>query len=182
MSRQIQRRTFGATLFAVTTLALAVGAGIPSARQTAKTAAPVAQKIDDVYTRKILESTPDARILTELVDRCRRSIEGAVAASSQCIRKTTASRTRTSSVSTPSEASPRVTCGTSGSRKRAATLVAVAIADRRDQEPPALQGHYGAAHRSQDQRGGGKQLIATGKRRSTATGGIHTTETGSLKC
>src|SRR5262245_9671804 len=39
-----------------------------SAQQTSKPAATPVQKTDDVYTKKILDGTPDKRILTELVD------------------------------------------------------------------------------------------------------------------
>ena len=65
MSRHVLRRTLGAMAVAVA-IAIGFGAVAPSAQRAAAPAA--AQKMDDEYTKKIVEQTPDKRILTELVD------------------------------------------------------------------------------------------------------------------
>src|SRR5262245_20015149 len=49
-------------------ISLLLGSAALSALQTGKPAGTPAQKLDDTYTKKILDGTPDKRILTELVD------------------------------------------------------------------------------------------------------------------
>src|SRR5215467_7438760 len=49
-------------------VSLFFGPAALSARQTSRPPAGPSQKIDDAYTKKILDGTPDKRILTELVD------------------------------------------------------------------------------------------------------------------
>ena len=49
-------------------LAVTVGITVPRAFEGQTKAAAPAQKMDDEYTKKIVDSTPDKRILTELVD------------------------------------------------------------------------------------------------------------------
>src|SRR5206468_3057210 len=66
MSKQM-RQTLGTTLSVGMGFVLVIGAGALSARQGARPSA-AAQKIDDAYTKKIVDGTPDKRILTELVD------------------------------------------------------------------------------------------------------------------
>src|SRR3954470_5651910 len=73
MTRQELRRRLGVATIAGTAITIALGAGVLSARQqTLKTPIPTAtvgtQKVDEDYTKRIIDNTPDKRILTELVD------------------------------------------------------------------------------------------------------------------
>ena len=76
--RTVQR--FTRPLAVAIGLAVTVGITVPRAFEGQSKAAAPAQKIDDEYTKKIVDNTPDKRILTELVDhmplpadpRCRR--------------------------------------------------------------------------------------------------------------
>ena len=63
----MSHRYFRRTLSLVVVLGVAAGAGALSARQAARPAA-AAQQVDQDYTKRILDNTPDKRILTELVD------------------------------------------------------------------------------------------------------------------
>ena len=67
MKKQVSRNIVGAVLVALASFALALGV---QARQGAvqKAAPPRTQQIDQEYTKRILDATPDKRILTEFVD------------------------------------------------------------------------------------------------------------------
>ena len=67
MSTRIITRTLGTTVLLGAGFAIVLGASALSARQATKPAA-AAQKMDDEYTKKIIDLTPDKRILTELID------------------------------------------------------------------------------------------------------------------
>ena len=66
MAKHATRRTS----IAAVTLAIALGAGGLSARQAPKAPSKpgASQPVDQDYTKKIVDNTPDKRILTELVD------------------------------------------------------------------------------------------------------------------
>ena len=69
MAKQGWRRTFGTTATLVLAIGVGFGAKALSAGQQARGAAPAAaQQVDQEYTKKIIDNTPDKRILTELVD------------------------------------------------------------------------------------------------------------------
>ena len=68
MAKQGWRRTFGTTATLVLAIGVGFGAKALSAGQQARGAAPAAQQVDEEYTKKIVDITPDKRILTELVD------------------------------------------------------------------------------------------------------------------
>src|SRR5690349_3110290 len=71
MSMPVVRRMFGSAIGAGIILTFVLGGGVTQAQQTAArppAAAPSAQKVDADYTKRIIDNTPDKRILTELVD------------------------------------------------------------------------------------------------------------------
>ena len=73
MKTHVFRGTAGAALVLGAAFLLVMGTQAPQAGgQQGPTAAPQAraqtQKLDEEYTKRILDSTPDKRILTELVD------------------------------------------------------------------------------------------------------------------
>ena len=65
-SQTVQR--FTRPLAVAMVLAVTVGITVPRAFEGQTKAAAAAQKMDEEYTKKIVDSTPDKRILTELVD------------------------------------------------------------------------------------------------------------------
>ena len=67
MSKHVVRRTFAAVVVSGAAIAITLEFG-GLVRPPAATAAAPAQKMDEEYTKKIVENTPDKRILTELVD------------------------------------------------------------------------------------------------------------------
>ena len=68
MSTGVSRRLRRWSLWLIAGLVIALGARVVSARQTARPSPAAAQKIDEAYTKKIIDGTPDKRILTELID------------------------------------------------------------------------------------------------------------------
>ena len=191
MSTQILRRTIGATPLLAMALALVLGAGATSARQNAKPAAPPAQKvqkIDEAYTRKILDSTPDKRILTELVDHMPVPVDPKVPSPLQFLgyvpgenNMLTYHKDIVRYLDALQKASPRVKMWTIGKSEEGRDMVAVAIAD--EATIKNLQHFKDITAQLTDPRttsdAVAKQLIATGKPIYYASGSIHTTETGS---
>ena len=83
-------------------IAQARGGSTPAApaAQTTRPAGATAQKIDEDYTKRILDNTPDKRILTELSITCRcRPTESAVAAQVLRLRPRRERRSRTTRTS-----------------------------------------------------------------------------------
>ena len=70
MGKQAIGRTIRMALILGVAFAMAIGANAFQAAKQARPAAAQAQapKNDDEYTKRILDNTPDKRILTELVD------------------------------------------------------------------------------------------------------------------
>ncbi len=67
MSRHVVRRMFAVTVVAGAAIAVTLGTGVLSARQQ-RGAAPAAQKMDEEYTKKIIDQTPDKRMQIDLID------------------------------------------------------------------------------------------------------------------
>jgi len=68
MGRQVFRRTLRMTLILGAAFAMAMGANAWQAGQKGRPAMTQPQQLDEDYTKRILDNTPDKRILTELVD------------------------------------------------------------------------------------------------------------------
>ena len=68
MAQQVIRRTIGVSAALAVAFAMAFGVKALTARDQARPATPATQAIDEEYTKRILDNTPDKRILTELVD------------------------------------------------------------------------------------------------------------------
>ena len=163
-----------------------------SARQAARPAAAVtpAQKVDEAYTKKILDSTPDKRILTELVDHMPLPADPKVPSPLKFLgyvpgenNTVTYYKDIVRYLEALQAASPRVKMWSIGKSEEGRDMVAVAIADeatiRNLQRYKDITAQLTDPRQTNDE--AAKQLIATGKPIYWATGSIHSGETGSVE-
>jgi hypothetical protein len=181
MSKQLTRRSLGLGVV----LCVALGAGAPSARQVARTPAP-AQQIDQDYTKRILDNTPDKRILTELVDHMVTS--ATVPSPLKFLGYVPGENNRVTYhadivryLQALDKASDRVTMWTIGKSDEGRDMVSVAIAD--EATIKQLDKYKQITAQLTDPRkltdAQARTLIQTGKPIYYASGSIHSTEVGS---
>ena len=188
MSRQTVRRTIGTATFFTVAVAMLLGAG---ARQGARPApAAAAQKIDDDYTKRIIDQTPDKRILTELVDHMPLPADPKVPSPLKVLSyipgengNLTYSADVYKYLDALQAASPRVKCWSIGKTEEGRDTRACAVAD--EATIKSLEKYKQITAQLSDPRKtpdiAAKQLIATGKPIYWATGSIHSGETGSVE-
>ncbi len=185
MSLGQSRRVARASLVLAVGSAMVLGAGAVSGRQAAR---PSPQKIDEAYTKKILDSTPDKRILTELVDHMPLPVDpripsplkflGYVPGESNML---TYHKDIVRYLEALQRATPRVKVWTIGQTEEGRDMVACAIADeatiRNLQHFKDITAQLTDPRKTSDALA--RQLIATGKPIYYVSGSIHTPETGS---
>jgi hypothetical protein len=186
MSPGLLRRPARTGLFLALGSAVVLGAGVVSARQSGRPSP--AQKIDQAYTQKILDSTPDKRILTELVDHMPLPADpkipsplkffGYVPGENNML---TYHKDIVRYLDALQKASPRVKLWTIGQTEEGRDMVACAIADeatiRNLQHFKDITGQLTDPRKTSD--AVARQLIAAGKPIYYVSGSIHTPETGS---
>jgi hypothetical protein len=159
-----------------------------SARQSSH--APAAQKLDETYTTKILEFTPDKRILTDLVDHMPLSADPKVPSPLKVLGyipgengNLTYSKDVYAYLDALQSASPRVKCWSIGKTEEGRDTRACAVAD--EATIRSLDKYKQITAALSDPRKTSetlaRQLIATGKPIYWATGSIHSGETGSVE-
>lgn len=167
-------------------VAATVGVPVPAQAQAGPRTTATPQKLDEEYTARIKKATPDARILTELVDHMPWSATvpsplkffgyvpgepGTLTYHAEIVRYYEALE----------KASPRVKLFRIGKSDEGRDMVALAIAD--EATIKQLDKYKQITARLTDPRklqaAEAKQLVATGKPIYYATGSIHTPETGS---
>jgi hypothetical protein len=187
MGRYASRWTFGSATVLTIAIAALVGVTAVSARQTAPRAA---QKIDDEYTKKILDSTPDKRILTEFVDHMPLPADPKVPSPLKFLGyvpgengKLTYHADVVRYLDALQKASPRVKMWNIGKTEEGRDMVAVAIAD--EATIRNLQHYKDITAQLTDPRktseSVARQLFSTGKPIYYASGSIHTPEPGSVE-
>jgi len=185
MAKQVFRRTIRMTLVFGVAFALAIGASALPAGQQARPAAAQAQKNDDDYTKRILDNTPDKRILTELVDHMPLStvpsplkILGYVPGENNQL---TYHKDIVRYFDALDKASDRVLMWEIGKSEEGRPAVAVAISD--EATIKSLDKYKQITAQLTDPRkltdAQARQLIQTGKPIYYACGSIHSSETGS---
>jgi len=187
MSKHAIRRTFAAVVVGSAAIAITVGTGVLAARQQKPAAA---QKMDDEYTKKIIDSTPDKRILTEFVDHMPLPADPKVPSPLKMLGyipgeggKLTYSADVYKYLEALDAASPRVSCWSIGKTEEGRDTRACAVADEatiRDfAKYKKITADLTDPRKTPDI--AAKQLIATGKPIYWATGSIHSGETGSVE-
>jgi len=188
MTKQIFRRTLRMTLLFSAAFAMAIGVNAFQATKQARPAAAQAQapKNDDEYTKRILDSTPDKRILTELVDHMPLSATvpsplkflGYVPGENS---KLTYNKDIDAYLDALAKASGRVTMWEIGKSEEGRPMVAVAISD--EATIKNLDKYKQITAQLSDPRkltdAQAKALIQTGKPIYWASGSIHSSEAGS---
>ena len=187
MPGHVIRRTLGGAAVAVA-IGVGLGAVVLSAQRAAAPAA--AQKMDDEYTKKIVEHTPDKRMLIELVDHMPlpADLQGAFAAEGSWVhpgrrRRLTYSTDVYKYLEALDTASPRVTCWSIGKTEEGRDTRACAVADEATIKDLAKYKKITAdlTDPRKTPEIAARQLIATGKPIYWATGSIHSGETGSVE-
>jgi len=195
MSKHVVRRTFAAVVVGSAAIAITLGTGVLAARQQKpaapqKPAAGAAVKLDDEYTKKIIDSTPDKRILTELVDHMPLPADPKVPSPLKMLGyipgeggKLTYSADVYKYLEALDAASARVSCWSIGKTEEGRDTRACAVADEatiRDfAKYKKILADLTDPRKTPDI--AAKQLIATGKPIYWATGSIHSGETGSVE-
>jgi len=183
-------RRFTRPLAVAIGLALTVGITAPRALDAQSKAAALAQKMDDEYTKKIVDGTPDKRILTELVDHMPLPADPKVPSPLKVLGyipgeggRLTYSADVYKYLDALDAASPRVTCWSIGKTEEGRDTRACAVADEATIRDLAKYKKITAdltdPRKTSD--AVAKQLIATGKPIYWATGSIHSPETGSVE-
>ena len=171
-------------------LAVTVGITSPRAFEGQNKAAAPAQKMDDEYTKKIVDGTPDKRILTELVDHMPLPADPKVPSPLKVLGyipgeggRLTYSADVYKYLDALDAASARVTCWSIGKTEEGRDTRACAVADEATIRDLAKYKKITAdltdPRKTSD--AVAKQLIATGKPIYWATGSIHSRETGSVE-
>src|SRR5262245_4100676 len=190
MRRRLAGRSVATAVSFGLGISLLLGSAAFSARQTSRPAATPAQKIDDAYTKKILEITPDKRILTELVDHMPLPADPKVPSPLKVLGyipgengTLTYSADVYKYLDALDAASARVSCWSIGKTEEGRDTRACAIAD--EATIKSLQKYKDITAQLTDPRktndATAKQLIATGKPIYWATGSIHSPEVGSVE-
>ena len=188
MAKHATRRTS----IAAVTLAIALGAGGLSARQAPKAPSKpgASQPVDQDYTKRIVDNTPDKRILTELVDHMPLPADPKVPSPLKALGyvpgekgNLTYSADVYKYLDALDAASPRVSCWSIGKTEEGRDTRACAVADEatiRDfAKYKKITADLTDPRKTNDE--AAKQLIATGKPIYWATGSIHSGETGSVE-
>jgi hypothetical protein len=173
---------FGATTLAETS-------GLPQQRST-KPPAAKAQRIDQDYTKRIVDQTPDKRILTELVDHMPLPADAKVPSPLKVLGyipgengNITYSKDVYRYLDMLDAASPRVSCWSIGKTEEGRDTRACAVSDAATIQN--LQHYKDITARLTDPRKTSeaeeKQLVADGKVIYWATGSIHSPEVGSVE-
>jgi len=194
MSKQVVRRTLAAVVVGGAAIALTMSSGVLSARQQAKPAAPkgvaAAPKMDEEYTKKILDLTPDKRILTELVDHMPLPADPKVLSPLKVLGyvpgengNLTYSFDVYKYLDALDAASARVSCWSIGKSEEGRDMRACAVADEATIRDFAKYKKITAdlTDPRKTPELAAKQLIATGKPIYWATGSIHSGENGSVE-
>ncbi|MGA2260780.1 MAG: M14 family zinc carboxypeptidase, partial [Acidobacteriota bacterium] len=190
MGKQAFRQTLRMTLLFGVAFAWAIGANAFQAAKQVRPAAPQvqaqAQKNDDEYTKRILDATPDKRILTELVDHVPLSatvpsplkVLGYVPGENS---KLTYNKDIIRYLDALDKASDRVTMWEIGKSEEGRPMVAVAISD--EATIKNLDKYKKITAQLSDPRkltdAQARELIQTGKPIYYASGSIHSSEAGS---
>ena len=180
------RRTPGLALMVLVACVLAFGMSGQSASPQGTPAAASAQKNDADYTKRILDNTPDKRILTELVDHM--PVSSTVPSPLKFLgyvpgenNRLTYHKDIVAYYQALVKASPRTTMWEIGKTEEGRAVVALAIAD--EATIKALDKYKQITAQLSDPRklsdAQAKLLIQTGKPIYYATGSIHSSETGS---
>ena len=188
MGKQKFRRTLRMTLIFGVAFALAVGAGAFQARKQTRPAAVQAQvqKNDDDYTKRILDATPDKRILTELVDHM--PLSATVPSPLAFFKYVPGENNRltyhkdiVAYYEALDKASDRVTMWEIGKTDEGRPMVALAVAD--EATIKSLEKYKQITAQLTDPRkltdAQARQLIQTGKPIYYITGSLHSSEAGS---
>lgn len=187
MSTITNRRSLTRWFAMSVTAALVLSATVLSARQ-ARPAAKPAQANDVEYTKRIIDNTPDKRILTELIDHLPASATvptplkmlGYIPGEKGNL---TYSADVYKYLDALDAASPRVTCWSIGKTEEGRDTRSCAVAD--EVTIRTLDKYKKIAAQLTDPRklteAQAKELIATGKPIYWATGSIHSGETGSVE-
>jgi len=179
------RRMMGRTLVLVAALAFASGTGLPVAGQGSGT-----QQMDEEYTRRILEQTPDDRIEVDLVNHMPLPVDPNVPSPLKVlgyIPGENGTLTYSSDVyrylDALDAASPRVTCWSIGRTEEDRDTRACAVSS--EEAIRDLDKYKQITAQLTDPRqltdAQAQQLIETGKPIYWATGSIHSGETGSVE-
>ena len=184
-------KRFGGPLVIATALIVTVVITVPRAIEgQTKPAATTAQKIDDEYTKKIVDQTPDKRILTELVDHMPLPADPKVPSPLKVLGyipgengNLTYSADVYKYLDALDAASARVTCWSIGKTEEGRDTRACAVADEATIRDLAKYKKITAdlTDPRKTPESVAKQLIATGKPIYWATGSIHSPETGSVE-
>jgi len=191
----LRARSRGAAHAALWVLALVLTAGITVPRAVgpdpqAKPAAAPVQKMDEEYTKKIVDSTPDKRILTELIDHMPLPADPKVPSPLKVLGyipgengKLTYSADVYKYLDALDAASARVTCWSIGKTEEGRDTRACAVADEATIRDLAKYKKITAdlTDPRRTPESVAKQLIATGKPIYWVTGSIHSPETGSVE-
>jgi len=186
MFKQLPRTVVVAALILSVSLAYATGIQARQAAGQKAAAGQRAQAMDQEYTRRILEATPDKRILTELVDHMPASstvpsplkVLGYVPGENS---RVTYHKDIVSYYQALDKASARVTMWEIGKTEEGRPMVALAVAD--EATIASLDRYKQITRKLTDPRGltdaQARQLIATGKPFYVVTGSLHSSEAGS---
>ncbi len=189
MAKQVFRRTLRMTLMLSVAFAIAIGANALSSGQKARPgAAPPAPvtKLDEDYAKRILDNTPDKRILTELVDHM--PVSATVPSPLKFLgyvpgenNRLTYHKDIVAYYEALDKASDRVTMWEIGKTEEGRSMVALAIAD--EATIKSLDKYKQITAQLTDPRklteAEARQLIQTGKPIYYTTGSLHSGETGS---
>jgi hypothetical protein len=182
----VMRRTPGVGLIIVVAFVLASSASSRTEDQKGGQTAASVQKNDEEYTKRILENTPDKRILTELVDHM--PVSATVPSPLKFLGYVPGENSRltyhkdiVAYYQALVKASPRVTMWEIGKTDEGRPMVALAVAD--EATITSLDKYKQITARLSDPRkltdAQAKALIQTGKPIYWATGSLHSGETGS---
>jgi hypothetical protein len=188
MSKHVTRRVVGAAMMTAAAVMLAAGARVLSAPQQPRGAAAV--KMDDEYTKKIIEQTPDKRMQIDLIDHMPLPADPKVPSPLKVLGyipgeggKLTYSTDVYKYLDALDAASPRVTCWSIGKTEEGRDTRACAVADEATIRDLArfkkITADLTDPRRTPET--AAQQLIATGKPIYWATGSIHSGETGSVE-
>ncbi len=188
MCKQSVRRALRIVLTFGVAFAMAIGANAYQAGKQARPAAAQAQpqKNDDDYTKRILDNTPDRRILTELVDHM--PVSATVPSPLKFLgyvpgenNKLTYHKDIVAYFEALDKASDRVTMWEIGKTDEGRPLIALAVSD--EATIKSLDKYKQITAQLTDPRkltdAQAKQLIQTGKPIYYATGSLHSSEAGS---
>jgi hypothetical protein len=189
MSKHAVRKALSTTLVLGLAGGAAFSARAQSAREQTRPAAP-AQQVDQEYTKKILDNTPDKRIQIDLVDHMPLPLDPKVPSPLKVLGyipgengNLTYSKDVYAYLDALDAASARVTCWSIGKTEEGRDTRSCAVAD--EATIKNFQKYKDITAQLTDPRKtpevAARQLITTGKPIYWATGSIHSGETGSVE-